>query len=164
MTPAAKRSWYFLTIVSIFGLITIIATGGGDDEGDSLNPGISGLWSFTATLISLTNGECLPDPIDIGDVTDHSVTIIADDATATLIFNDGTTLTGTVLGYTLDYSVSFDEQEGACQFTELDQAQWTFEGDTLSGTWQLSVSWKDGCTCVNGTVTGQIYTVAGQQQ
>jgi len=164
MTPTRKRSWYFLAIVSIFGLITIIATGGGDDEGDSLNPDISGLWSFTATLISLTNGECLTDPIDIGDVTNHSVTIIADDATATLIFDDGTTPPGTVLGNTLDYSVSFDEHEGACKFTELDQAQWTFEGDTLSGTWQFTVSWEDGCTCANGTVTGRIYAVAGQRQ
>lgn len=164
MVPVGKRPWYLLTIVSIFGLITIIVTGCGDNEDDSLNPDISGLWSFTATLISLTNGECLPDPVNVGEVTSHSVTIIANEATATLIFDDGTTHTGTVMGNTLDYSVSFDGQEGACQFTELGQAQWAFEGDTLSGTWQLSVSWKDGCTCANGTVTGRIYAVAGQRQ
>jgi hypothetical protein len=164
MGPAGKGTGCILGIVVVFGLIAIIATGGGDDENDPLNPDISGLWSFSATLISLTNAECLPDPIEIGDVTNHSVTIIADEATATLVFDDGATYTGTVLGNTLDYSVSFDEQALACKFTELHQAQWTFEGDTLSGTWQFPVSWKDGCTCANGTVTGRIYAIEGQRQ
>ena len=164
MRPVGKGSWCILGIVTIFGLIAIIATGGGDDESDSLNSDMSGLWSFSATLISLSNGECLPGPIEIGDVTNHSVTIIADDTTATLIFDDGTTYTGTVLGNSLDYSVSFDEQEKTCKFTELHQAQWTFEGNTLSGTWQLPISWKDGCTCANGTVTGRIYAIDGQRQ
>ncbi len=158
-----NRRWCFLVSLLFFGLMAILASGGGSEE-DLAPVDISGLWTFTSTLTSLNNGECLSDPIEIGDRQRHSVTIITDANVATLIFDDGTTRTGNIVGNTLDYRIDINERVGTCDRIVHQQAQWTFDGETLSGTWRFPITWKNGCTCAEGTITDRLFTISGQRQ
>lgn len=163
MIIGKNQRWCFFVSLLFLGLMVILASGGGSEE-DPAPSDISGLWAFTSTLTFLNNGECLSDPMTIGDRQRHSVTIITEANVATLIFDDGTTRVGNIVGNTLDYHIDVDEQVGTCNRIVHQQAQWTFEGETLSGTWRFPITWKNGCTCAGGTITDRLFTISGQRQ
>ncbi len=163
MTIGKNQRWCFFMSLFFLGFMVILASGGGSEE-DPVPSDISGLWAFTSTLTSLNNGECLSDPMTVGDRQRHSVTIITEADAATLIFDDGTTRIGNIVGNTLDYRIDINERIGTCGQIVHQQAQWTFDGETLSGTWRFSITWKDGCTCSEGTITDLLFTISGKRQ